>query len=429
MKLNKSLIVILLLCTTYTLRSENPNKLVDKSTPLEIDYSHSIIKHCKALSEKGIRNVGSENLVFAENYILKELESIGLNPEKEDFKIETFVIKSQELNVNSMKFTPEFIAFNPYSNQLKFEEIAVIADVRSLSSIEVENRCVITNNPQAHFMLITRNPKLIICISESDFSQLGDQKELPFSLEIKGYLKQLDASNISVKIGPENCKKEVYVMAHMDSYNNSPGANDNGTGIGAAIEMARYFKALEDNLSVAIRIIFFGGEEVGCVGSKHYVSNHLGELNNCKMALNMDTFGGNDAVFVAANPGVSGVPENGIADQVAPILKDRTWEALDGSWRIQHPSVVPAIMATNYPEWLQKIVQESAEKTNIAIKQRHLMSDHQSFAQAGVPSISIQSRDHTIHVPEDTVDKLNSKSINDCFRLSLAIIEGVIGDW
>ena len=69
------------------------------------------------------------------------------------------------------------------------------------------------------------------------------------------------------------------------------------------------------------------------------------------------------------------------------------------------------------------IISASAENLNIEVKNQHLMSDHLSFAQAGVPAISIQSREHTIHSASDTFENINRESVDRCLRLSLEIIK------
>lgn len=66
----------------------------------------------------------------------------------------------------------------------------------------------------------------------------------------------------------------MYVTAHYDSVPFSPGANDNGSGTSVMLEMARVLKSVPSDKE--IRFIAFGAEELGLLGSSHYV-DHLSE--------------------------------------------------------------------------------------------------------------------------------------------------------
>jgi hypothetical protein len=63
-------------------------------------------------------------------------------------------------------------------------------------------------------------------------------------------------------------------------------------------------------------------------------------------------------------------------------------------------------MTSHYPQWLQSVVSASAAELGIELENKDLISDHRSFALAGVPAISIQSQEHHIHSPDDTSDNL-----------------------
>ncbi|HET7845541.1 MAG TPA: M28 family peptidase, partial [Xanthomonadales bacterium] len=85
---------------------------------------------------------------------------------------------------------------------------------------------------------------------------------------------------IGVHAGATLPDEWIVVGAHYDSRNASrcdgtvnpqPGANDNGTGCGGVVELARAFQGVE----TARTIVFmcFAGEEQGLVGSRRYVES------------------------------------------------------------------------------------------------------------------------------------------------------------
>ena len=109
------------------------------------------------------------------------------------------------------------------------------------------------------------------------------------------------------------------------------------------------------------------------------------------------------------------------------VMLNRALEGPYGKWRLFDPALFPLVMASNYPKWVQGIVDSIAVEMDMVIYNQHLMSDHLVFAGAGVPSISIQSREHTIHSPEDTPGNINRESVASCFMLSWEIIKRIIG--
>jgi aminopeptidase YwaD len=61
----------------------------------------------------------------------------------------------------------------------------------------------------------------------------------------------------------------ILVTAHLDSVVGAPGANDNASGVGLALELARVLR--DYNTDKELRFILFGSEEPGFVGSRYYV--------------------------------------------------------------------------------------------------------------------------------------------------------------
>lgn len=62
----------------------------------------------------------------------------------------------------------------------------------------------------------------------------------------------------------------VIVGAHYDSVVGAPGANDDASGVGLALELARVMKSY--NTDMELRFAFWGSEERGLLGSRHYVN-------------------------------------------------------------------------------------------------------------------------------------------------------------
>ncbi len=69
---------------------------------------------------------------------------------------------------------------------------------------------------------------------------------------------------------------EVYILcAHYETVPNSPGADDNGSGVVGLLETARVLAPY--NFKKTLKLIAFDLEEAGLLGSVDYVNNHIGE--------------------------------------------------------------------------------------------------------------------------------------------------------
>jgi len=95
---------------------------------------------------------------------------------------------------------------------------------------------------------------------------------------------------IITKTGTHYPNKYVIIDGHYDT-RNGPGANDNGTGTAIVLEIARILKDIDTEYSV--RFIHFSAEEVGLIGSNHYVDHVVvPEAHDIKLVFNIDAVGG-----------------------------------------------------------------------------------------------------------------------------------------
>ena len=67
-------------------------------------------------------------------------------------------------------------------------------------------------------------------------------------------------------------ERTVVVGAHLDSVDNGPGINDNGSGSATILEIALKMAKLDIKPVNRVRFAFWGAEELGLLGSEYYVS-------------------------------------------------------------------------------------------------------------------------------------------------------------
>ncbi|MFZ0390810.1 MAG: M28 family peptidase [Calditrichia bacterium] len=92
---------------------------------------------------------------------------------------------------------------------------------------------------------------------------------------------------VAVKYGKQ-FPNEIYLLGgHYDVYTNgAPGADDNGSGTAAIMEIARVLSQL--NYKRTIKIVNFSGEELGLLGSAAYASQAAAQGENLLGMINMD---------------------------------------------------------------------------------------------------------------------------------------------
>jgi acetylornithine deacetylase/succinyl-diaminopimelate desuccinylase-like protein len=98
-----------------------------------------------------------------------------------------------------------------------------------------------------------------------------------------------EASNViaDTKEGREDCT--VIVGAHLDSVPEGPGINDNGSGSATVLEIAEKMSELGIEPQNRVRFAFWGAEELGLFGSKHYVAQlDERQLGDIAVYLNFD---------------------------------------------------------------------------------------------------------------------------------------------
>lgn len=180
---------------------------------------------------------------------------------------------------------------------------------------------------------------------------------------------------IGIKRGIRQPNEIMVVGGHRDSVPVSPGANDNGSGTAAVIEAARLLASIRT--ARTIHFIAFGAEELGLVGSTHYVQNPAGTIVGM---VNMDMVGR------------------------GPL----------------------AVGNTNDDNRLVDLGERVARQLGIPVGRFKLRgaagSDHFSFERIGVPTAFLHTGDDpAIHTPNDVLDRLDPALIAQAARLAAGI--------
>jgi hypothetical protein len=99
--------------------------------------------------------------------------------------------------------------------------------------------------------------------------------------------------NIIVRIGAGT--KRIVVGAHYDAFGDSPGANDNGSGVAVLLSLIKQLPDTDWNYT--IDFCFFDQEETGLLGSYYYIKQFVIPKRHIAM-INLDIEGAGDEVYV-----------------------------------------------------------------------------------------------------------------------------------
>lgn len=117
-------------------------------------------------------------------------------------------------------------------------------------------------------------------------------------------LEEFETRNLIGYI-PGKKKKKICFSAHYDHLGEIadtvifPGANDNASGIAMLLNLMRHYS--ENPPKYTLVFMAFSAEEVGILGSKHYVENPLFPLNQIRFLINCDISGTGDEGITVVN--------------------------------------------------------------------------------------------------------------------------------
>ena len=126
--------------------------------------------------------------------------------------------------------------------------------------------------------------------------QSGQPVKMNVDLAVEFQDADLMGYNTIAEIPGTDLKDEIVMLGgHMDSWHSGTGATDNAAGCAVTMEAVRIIQALGLKPRRTIRIALWSGEEQGLLGSRAYVAQHFGSMQNPATSAAPATGGGNTA--------------------------------------------------------------------------------------------------------------------------------------
>lgn len=141
-----------------------------------------------------------------------------------------------------------------------------------------------------------------LCVSGNDGKEIRtwlQTEKLMAQIRVKNQLAEGSARNIVARIGaPVQTNETIVFCGHLDSWDLSTGATDNGLGAFTLIDIARTVQEIQPHLKRNVVILWTMGEEQGLLGSTHFVEElkKKDQLQHVRAVVNLDMTG-NPTVF------------------------------------------------------------------------------------------------------------------------------------
>lgn len=232
-------------------------------------------------------------------------------------------------------------------------------------------------------------------------------QKVPAEFMARGFAPKLpDSENIWAFIEGTDKKDEIVVVsAHYDHvgmkngeiYN---GADDDGSGTVALLEIAQAFKQAEKDGFKPKRSILFlhvTGEEHGLHGSRYYSQNPLFPLDKTVADINIDMIGRRDTLHTNTNNYVYVIGSDRLSSELHTINEEmnKKYTKMDLDYKYND---------RNDPERI------------------YYRSDHYNFAKHGIPAIFFFNGIHAdYHMPTDTPDKIEYDALAKRAQLAFAL--------
>lgn len=128
-------------------------------------------------------------------------------------------------------------------------------------------------------------PQLVLAVEHYNrivrMLQANEPVKMTVDLSVAWQDTDLMGYNTIAEIPGTDLKDEIVMLGgHMDSWHSGTGATDNAAGVAVAMEAVRIIQALGLKPRRTIRVALWSGEEQGLLGSRAYVAQHFGSLQN-----------------------------------------------------------------------------------------------------------------------------------------------------
>ena len=293
----------------------------------------AIMRHLRQLQvvgdRYGDRAAGHEGYNATSRYVESQLRRAGYHPRRQYFDFqytrvnaESLMVDGAEIDNHAMTNSPS--TPGPVTADLVQPSPVIGCEAGDWDGIDVDGKIALISRGACSFAQKSANAKAAGAegsviynnidgplngtlgepspdhgpttgISKADGEALVASLPNEATLDLDIFAETRRTWNITAETRRGRSHNVVMAGAHLDSVQDGPGINDNGTGSATLLETAIRLKKFEKKLRNKVRFAWWGAEEIGLLGSTHYVNelveNDPGALDDIATYLNYDMVG------------------------------------------------------------------------------------------------------------------------------------------
>jgi Zn-dependent M28 family amino/carboxypeptidase len=229
----------------------------------------------------------------------------------------------------------------------------------------------------------------------------------PVLLTLDEKSSMVKSRNVVAQTKTGDTHNVVMVGAHLDSVADSPGINDNGSGVAALLDTAAHLGG-SPQIANAVRFAFWGSEEAVLEGSTRYVEGlDHDQLTDIALYLNFDMLGSPNAGYFTYDGDQSGQANPDVPAGSVPLGSAGIERTLAGFLNLAgvRPADMPLGKASDYSPFLDAGVPIGGTTTGAAQRKTEL----QARLWGGISGVAF---DRNYHLPTDTIGNVNKDALS-----------------
>ncbi len=279
-------------------------------------------------------------------------------------------------------------------------------------------------------------PQLVLAIEHYNrivrMLQAGEPVKMNVDLSVAWQDADPMGYNTIAEIPGTDLKDEIVMLGgHMDSWHSGTGATDNAAGVSVAMEAVRIIQALGLKPRRTIRIGLWTGEEQGLLGSRAYVAEHFGSLQNPATSAAPAT-GGANSNAMGGGAGNGNGNGNGAAGAGPTLVTKAEYDKLSGYFNLDNGTgkIRGVYLQGNegvrslFRQWLAPFRDMGAATLSISNTGG---TDHLSFDGIGLPGFQfiqdeIEYDTRTHHSNQDVFDRIQAEDMKQAATIMAAFV-------
>lgn len=237
-----------------------------------------------------------------------------------------------------------------------------------------------SKKPRAIITATSKNPQLVGAIypfpliNDGDFNipsvyctdivgnQIAAKKNQFFTLCINSKRILTTASNV-IATKNQDVKQKIIICAHIDTYENTPGAGDNASGVVVLLLLAEMLKNYQKKIGIEI-IAFNGEDHYSVAGQMDYLKRYQNSLDRILFVINIDDVGhksGKTAYSFYNLPKQIKEKTKTIFSKFSGLVDGDLWYQGDHMIFVQKNKPAIAVTTTNFAEIMASITHTSKD--------------------------------------------------------------------